>query len=918
MKKDIWGKYVQKYALKLIVGTVTLSLFLAGCEGEQKTASVNSASSNDAVESEKTGVSGNDVTDAVIGTASSTGTGTLGTGTLNTGNLTQTGNGYEGTKGTGDFNYGEALQKSLLFYELQRSGDIPEETRCNWRGDSSLRDGSDVGLDLTGGWYDAGDNVKFNLPMSYSAAVLGWSIYEDYDAYVESGQLDYALGNIRWANDYFIKCHPEDEVYYYQVGDGNQDHTYWGAAETVEYRMDRPSYCVTKDNPGSAVCAETSASLAICSILYKDIDPDYSALCLEHAKSLYKFAEDTKSDDGYTAANGFYNSWSGFYDELAWAGSWLYLATDDQTYLDKAEKYYPQAGQDYAWAMCWDDVHIGAAVMLARLTDNQVYKDMVEKHLDWWTTGLSNGERITYSPKGLAWLDNWGSLRYATTTGYVAAVYSEWDGCDDKKSDIYWDFAVSQAGYALGSTGFSYEIGFGDDYPVNPHHRTAQGSYCDNMNEPSDARHILYGALVGGPDAGDNYTDEVSNYNNNEVACDYNAGFTGLLAKLYSEYHGETLVDFGAVEEITINEIYAEGGINVEGDDFIEVKAYVCNVSAWPARVPENLEFRYYVDLSEVYEAGGDASDIEVTTNYMQGGSDAQLVCWDDDAHIYYVSVDFSGDLIYPGGQSMYKREIQVRIKNANGVWDNSNDPSFYNMATNSTELLTKTAIYDGDELVFGEVPAAGSNAGSSVAVVNTGNTNTGNTNTGNTGNNNNTGNTNNNNNSGNNNSNAGGNKNSNNSNQSAENDNVSVTVKYDNMKTTSSSISGTINIVNESNSSIDLSKLKLEYYFTNEDDKALDFSCYHAAVNGSDGSYTAVSGCKGVYTDATGTDADTLCTMTFSDNVKLSEGATLTISFCINHSDWSNMNTGNDYSVKKADNIVISSSGKVIFGTKP
>ena len=45
---------------------------------------------------------------------------------LDTGNLSETGDGYEGTKGTGKFNYGDALQKSLIFYELQRSGDLPE------------------------------------------------------------------------------------------------------------------------------------------------------------------------------------------------------------------------------------------------------------------------------------------------------------------------------------------------------------------------------------------------------------------------------------------------------------------------------------------------------------------------------------------------------------------------------------------------------------------------------------------------------------------------------------------------------------------------------------------------------------------------------------------------------------------------
>ena len=569
---------------------------------------------------------------------------------INTGNLTEKGNGYEGTKGTGKYNYGEALQKSLLFYELQRSGKLPDKVRCNWRGDSGLNDGKDNRLDLTGGWYDAGDNVKFNLPMSYTSSMLGWSIIEDAKAYEESGQLSYALGNIKWANDYFIKCHPSDEVYYYQVGDGNQDHSYWGAAETVEYRMSRPSYKVTKSNPGSAVCGETAASLAICSIIYKNIDKSYSDLCLKHAKSLYKFARDTKSDAGYTAANGFYNSWSGFYDELAWSGAWLYCATGDETYITNAEADYKNAGHDYDWAMCWDDVHIGAAVMLAKLTEKDTYKNDVEQHLDWWSGVSSN--HITYSPKGLAWLDSWGSLRYATTTSFIALSYVESGVCPSGKIKAYTDFAEKQANYALGSSGRSYMVGFGENSPKNPHHRTAQGSYCDNMNEPNPARHTLYGALVGGPDANDGYTDTVSDYNKNEVACDYNAGFTGLLAKMYKKYHGQTLKDFGAVEKVNIDEFYVQGGINVDGKDFIEIKALICNVSAWPARGGEKLEYRYYVDLSEVYKAGGSAADIEVTTNYMAAGKSAGLKAWDEDNHIYYLSVDFSDSVIYPGGQS--------------------------------------------------------------------------------------------------------------------------------------------------------------------------------------------------------------------------------------------------------------------------
>lgn len=38
--------------------------------------------------------------------------------------------------------YKDALQKSLLFYEGQRSGKLPADQRMTWRGDSALHDGN--------------------------------------------------------------------------------------------------------------------------------------------------------------------------------------------------------------------------------------------------------------------------------------------------------------------------------------------------------------------------------------------------------------------------------------------------------------------------------------------------------------------------------------------------------------------------------------------------------------------------------------------------------------------------------------------------------------------------------------------------------------------------------------------------------
>jgi endoglucanase len=239
---------------------------------------------------------------------------------------------------------------------------------------------------------------------------------------------------------------------------------------------------------------------------------------------------------------------------------------------------------------------------------------------------------------------------------------------------------------------------------VHPHHRTSQGSYLNNINEPSESRHVLVGALVGGPDASDNYSDVITDYNKNEVACDYNAGYTGLMAKLYTKYHGQTIKNFGAIEAPD-KEFFSEASINVPGDDFVEIKAYVYNESGWPARCAKDLELRYFVDLTEIYDAGGSVEDIQTTTNYMQDATANGLCVFDEDRHIYYMSISFSDGAVYPGGQESYRKEVQFRMRIRIGVWDDSNDFSHEGLSVNSMSPGTKLAVYEGGALVFGSEP---------------------------------------------------------------------------------------------------------------------------------------------------------------------------------------------------------------------
>jgi len=134
---------------------------------------------------------------------------------------------------TGAFDYGEALQKSMFFYQAQIAGKKPSWSQVSWRGDAAMTDGADAGLDLTGGWFDAGDHVKFGFPMAFSTTMLAWGAVEYRDSYVRSGQLTNLLNNLKFVNDYFIKAHPSANVLYGQIGAGNPDHAWWGPAGVV-------------------------------------------------------------------------------------------------------------------------------------------------------------------------------------------------------------------------------------------------------------------------------------------------------------------------------------------------------------------------------------------------------------------------------------------------------------------------------------------------------------------------------------------------------------------------------------------------------------------------------------------------------------------------------------------------------------
>ncbi|KAJ0232515.1 Endoglucanase 5 [Hirschfeldia incana] len=392
------------------------------------------------------------------------------------------------------YNYGSALDKTFLFFEAQRSGKLPATQRVKWRGPSALKDGLAQGVSLEGGYYDAGDNVKFGLPMAFSVTMLSWAVVDNRKELSGLNQMQQTLWSIRWGTDYFIKAHPQPNVLWGQVGDGQSDHYCWERPEDMT--TSRTAYKLDQYHPGSDLAGETAAAFAAASLAFKPYNSSYSAILLTHAKELFSFADKHRGlfTDSIPNAKAFYMS-SGYSDELLWAAAWLHRATGDQHYLKYAIDNAGYMGGT-GWGMkefSWDNKYAGVQVLLSKVLlegKGGPYTSTLKQYqmkADYFACAClkkNGGYNIQTTPGGLMYVREWNNLQYASAAAFLLAVYSDYlSGANAKlncpdgsvQPQALLDFARSQADYILGKNrqGMSYLVGYGPKYPTRVHHRGA-------------------------------------------------------------------------------------------------------------------------------------------------------------------------------------------------------------------------------------------------------------------------------------------------------------------------------------------------------------------------------------------------------------------------------------------------------------
>ncbi|MCM1227091.1 MAG: glycoside hydrolase family 9 protein [Clostridium sp.] len=492
--------------------------------------------------------------------------------------------GTVGTFGTvtaeGDSNYAEALALSLYFFDANQCGSEVDDNCLTWRGnchtydaeasingadgfDSSLRslvdpDG-DGKVDVSGGYHDAGDHIKFTHTMAFAGTSLAMSHYMNPGVYEKAGCLDHLKSVLKTNSDYLMKVTYLDAsgkvaTICSVVADGNVDHGIWTAPEVQTY--ERKTYWLTASQNNSAECLEMASALAGAAYVFKDSDSAYAAECMKYAKALYDFG--TNHVGNNCSGMSFYGTDAMYQDEMSLAQAWFYIngegnlptvkpsSNENGCYDVNGQKIY-----DYD-KYTWDKVWQGYSTLMYYITGDQSYANEMQFELN----NQGGCPENRYNANG------WGASRYNCAFQMVSLGLAKGDA-----NSSYAKGAKFQMDYILGnnSFGYSFLIGYGNKWPTHIHHRAANpGSGNQTSSDNPDSKYVLYGALIGGPDSSGTYEDHADRYQFTEPALDYNGCFALACAGLANLYGGDASEINNVIKNASeINENYVFGDGNV-------------------------------------------------------------------------------------------------------------------------------------------------------------------------------------------------------------------------------------------------------------------------------------------------------------------------------------------------------------------
>lgn len=263
------------------------------------------------------------------------------------------------------------------FMRQQRCGYNPFFDALCHQKDGRVLDGpmqDSTFIDVSGGWHDAGDQLKYLITGSNATARMLMA-YQQFpgafsDAVNDLGKpggngIPDVLDEARWGLDWIHKLHPAADQLIHQVGD-DRDHLGWKrpSNDPSNYGWGKNSYRVAYFATGEPqgrgkykskatgianLAGRSSAAMALGYQVLKSFDETYALKCLKASEELYAMG---KKQEGYQQGNSYgapyrYNedTWT---DDMEWAAAELYRATKKPEYLVDA-KHYAELTNELSW-----------------------------------------------------------------------------------------------------------------------------------------------------------------------------------------------------------------------------------------------------------------------------------------------------------------------------------------------------------------------------------------------------------------------------------------------------------------------------------------------------------------------------------------------------------------------------------------
>lgn len=361
----------------------------------------------------------------------------------------------------GDDLFNDVRDSLSLFFKVQRCGPTNPMLHqvCHLSDVTKVIGYSDTSaVDVTGGWHDAGDYIKFFSTAAYSTYMLLFSYEFDKEKFgydLDGNEVPDILEEARVGIDWLLRCRFKEDLFITQVQDLTDHKVGWRLPEHDTLRYNRPGFTGNGKNQTGIYAAVMSLASRIWR--EKFFEFEFADKLLNSALHMYSLNEHIPDVD--STESGFYQDFDHF-GKTALGAIELFISTKEKKFYNEAVALADSAKSDFWWS--WGNINSLAHFKIAEF--NSSYISYIKNNLDQYTLKSKNSsfrEATEYT---------WGSTNSFLGASLQSILYKRLT----RKND-YDSLMIFQRDFVLGRNawGVSFIHNIGSSYSKNLHSQIA-------------------------------------------------------------------------------------------------------------------------------------------------------------------------------------------------------------------------------------------------------------------------------------------------------------------------------------------------------------------------------------------------------------------------------------------------------------